>query len=294
MGDEAEYNPWFVLDPPNIRRILGDRPLCRGSAGYRTDRVKLLSTDAHLGVPGVPQSATGQAAIFTGKNAPREVGGHMSGLPFRRLREWVTEHNIYRQFRERGWRGTFANSYTPEYFDRPATRRGWISVTTAAILSIKEPVRMLEDLLAGNAVYHDLTRWWLRTHLPDVPAIEPEEAARHLLGLGRDADLVVHEYFLTDRAGHKRDPELVSRVVGDYDRFLGELDRLLSPGDTIVCVSDHGNSEDLRIPVHTENPVPTLIIGDVDAVRPEEEEHWDLMCIAPLLHRLVERSKSGD
>jgi 2,3-bisphosphoglycerate-independent phosphoglycerate mutase len=291
LGDEAPYNPWVTHDTPNIRQILGGMPLSRRAAGYSSGDVRLIETDAGLGVPGIPQSATGQASIFTGKNAPREMGHHMSGLPFRRLREWVQAHNIYRQFRDRGWRATFANSYTPEYFQRPATKRGWVSVTTAAIQSVDEPIRMLDDLLAGRAVYHDVTRWWLRLHLPDVPEIEPEEAARHLWGIAEKVHLVVHEYFLTDRAGHKHDPELVSRVIETYDRFLGELVRLKPPEDTIVLVSDHGNSEDLRVPTHTENSVPTLVIGDVEAIG-DDTENWDLTSVAPLLHRLVERRLS--
>jgi bisphosphoglycerate-independent phosphoglycerate mutase (AlkP superfamily) len=166
-------------------------------------------------------------------------------------------------------------------------------VTTAAIQSSGEPPRFLPDLLAGNAVYHDLTRSTLKRFLPEVDEISPEQAARHLWGIARGYHLVVHEFFLSDRAGHKHDRELVAYVIDTYDRFLGELVRLRPAKDTIVLVSDHGNSEDLRVPTHTDNAVPTLIIGDVDAVRPIEEEKWDLTCIAPLLHRLVERQLVG-
>nr|WP_232345317.1 alkaline phosphatase family protein [Paenactinomyces guangxiensis] len=294
LGDHAPYNPWVTHPTPNLCDLLGGNSLSERGAGVYGSDVLLLKTDATLGVEGIPQSATGQAAIFTGRNAPAAMGLHMSGLPFRRLREWVKEDNIYRQFRQKGWRSTFANCYTNEYFERPATKRGWVSVTTAAIQSVDEPLRYLPDLLAGSAVYHDLTRCTLRRFLPEISEIEPEQAAQDLWNIARDYHLVVHEFFLSDRAGHKQEPELVSWVIENYDRFLGRLVQLKRPGDTIVLVSDHGNSEDLRVKTHTKNPVPTLIIGDRGAVCEQETEKWDLTHIVPLLHRLVQRQIEGN
>lgn len=293
LGDEASYNPWVTHPTPHLSHLLGGNSLCERAVGAYGTNVLLMKTDATLGVKGIPQSATGQAAIFTGRNAPAAMGCHMSGLPFRRLREWVEQDNIYRQFQRKGWRATFANSYTKEYFARPATRRGWVSVTTATIQSADEPLRDLSDLLAGRAVYHDLTRRTLKRYMPELEEILPEQAARDLWNIARDYHLVVHEFFLSDRAGHKQEPELVSWVIEIYDRFLGELVRLKEPHDTIVLVSDHGNSEDLRVQTHTTNPVPTLIIGDREAVEEKEKEKWDLTCIAPLLHRLVQRQTLG-
>ena len=42
--------------------------------------------DACLGVPGIPQSATGQTAIFTGVNAAARLGRHSEGFPGPELR----------------------------------------------------------------------------------------------------------------------------------------------------------------------------------------------------------------
>jgi 2,3-bisphosphoglycerate-independent phosphoglycerate mutase len=68
---------------------------------------------------------------------------------------------------------------------------------------------------------------------------------------------------------------------------------LKGPEDTIVLASDHGNSEDLRVKTHTVNPVPTLVIGDIDAFSEIDTGAWDLTGIAPLLHRIVSRNKNG-
>ncbi|SFI60629.1 alkaline phosphatase family protein [Thermoflavimicrobium dichotomicum] len=288
LGDEAEYNPWFTHATPHLRQLLSGHSLTRRAVGQHGEEILLLETDAKLGVPGIPQSATGQATIFTGRNAPLAMGAHMSGFPFKRLREWVERDNIYLQFEKKGWKATFANSYTKEYFERPATKRGWVSVSTAAIRSSKEPIRMLPDLLAGRAVYHDLTRRTLKRFLPDIAEISPEQAATDLWRIAQEAHLVIHEFFLSDYAGHKQDLKLISWVVETYDRFLGELVRLKKKEDVIVLTSDHGNSEDLRAKTHTENSVPTLIIGKRDGMANCELENWDLTNIAPLLHQLVQ------
>lgn len=289
LGEKASYNPWYTEPTPGIHNILGS-PLVREAAGRVSTEVLLLSTDACLGVEGLPQSATGQATIFTGRNAPQAMGEHQSGLPFRRLREWVQRENLYLRAAVLGWRATFANAYTEEYFHLPKTKRGWVSVSTAAIQSSGQPLRMLDDLLEGNAVYHDLTRWTLAKRRPEVEVIRPEKAAQDLLNIGVKQDLVVHEFFLSDLAGHRQDRELIAKVIQDYDRFLEEIIQRIGSDDTVVLVSDHGNSEDFRFRTHTAAPVPTLVMGrSVEkAIQfTSSRETWDLTGITPLLLHLL-------
>ncbi|WP_240627355.1 alkaline phosphatase family protein [Thermoflavimicrobium daqui] len=292
LGEEKSYNPWFIYPTPHINQLLRGKSLVRQATGDYGDEVTLLQTDACLGIAGIPQSATGQATIFTGRNAPMAMGKHMSGLPFKRLREWVEKDNIYLQFEHKGWRATFANSYTKEYFERPVTKRGWISVSTAAICSSQEPIRLLPDLIAGKAVYHDLTRKTLKRWIPEIEEITPEQAAMDLWGIAYEVDLVIHEFFLSDLAGHKQQKELIEWVIKTYDRFLGELVRLKRKEDLIVLTSDHGNSEDLRVKTHTMNSVPTLIIGKEKGIKKKDQKKWDLTHIAPLLHRMVQQQKA--
>jgi len=288
LGDEASDNPWFALPTPHLDRLLGGRSLTRRAVGRPAESTLLLATDAKLGVAGLPQSATGQATIFTSRNAPAAMGRHLSGLPFRRLREWVQRDNVYLQFEGWGRRATFLNAYSEEYFNLPTTRRGWVSVSTAAIQSAREPLRMMGDLRAGRAVYHDLTRRTLAERRPDIREISPEEAAHHALATAWDYDLAVHEFFLSDLAGHRLDTELMTWVVNTYDRFLGELIRQKREDDVVVLVSDHGNSEDFRVKTHTMNPVPTLIVGPSRLLDAIESDGWDLTAIAPLLIRMAE------
>ena len=49
--------------------------------------------DACLSMPGLPQSATGQATMFTGVNAPVFMGRHCEGFPGPSLRKKIEEDN---------------------------------------------------------------------------------------------------------------------------------------------------------------------------------------------------------
>ncbi|SDW75801.1 phosphoglycerate mutase [Marininema mesophilum] len=293
LGEEKAYNPWASLSTPHLNGFLG------GSLVHQTTQIKgrrgiaLLSANPSMGLAGLPQSATGQATIFTGRNAPQAMGAHQSGFPFRRLREWVEQDNIYHQFAHREMTAAFANSYTREFFERSATKKGWISTSTAAARSAGIPLRTGEDLFAGRAVYHDLTRHTLKRVIPEVETITPEEAAGHLFDLAQKVDLTIHEYFLSDLAGHRQDETLMQKVVEDYDRFLGSLVERLRREDALVLVSDHGNSEDFRVSTHTMNHVPLLIIGsEAEKIYDEwTDQSIDLTYVAPLLIRLAEVRK---
>lgn len=286
LGDSAEYNPWYTKETLEIRKLLWGNPLTREAIGSYGENQVLLSIDACLQVPGIPQSATGQATIFTGRNASKAMGQHQSGLPGTRLKEWIQQQNhLYYQIRSMGKSVTFANSYTPDFYERPATKRGLLSVTTILAKSLDEPLRTYDDLLDRNAVYHDLTREFLQNRLPSVPLISPEQAAEDFIRLGTNKDVVVHEFFLSDQAGHKyrKIPQLMDWVIPTYDRFLGYVVSGLRAEDWLILVSDHGNSEDLRISTHTENRVPLLLIGPGANKKISNQTELDLTMVAPLI-----------
>src|SRR5204862_5361459 len=66
-------------------------------------------TDARLGVDGLPQSATGQATIITGENAPARLGRHLSAFPGGSLRPLLRERSLFRTLGDRGLRVAHAN-----------------------------------------------------------------------------------------------------------------------------------------------------------------------------------------
>ena len=76
----------------------------------------LRALDACLGVPGLPQSATGQTALFTGVNAPALVGDHVTAFPTEPLREVIAEHSLLKQAAESGCRVLFANAHSERFW----------------------------------------------------------------------------------------------------------------------------------------------------------------------------------
>ena len=217
--------------------------------------------DATLGVPGLPQSATGQTAILTGINAPARAGRHIEGFPGSLLREIIREHNIYRQLSALGRPSTFANGYLLPTLEAVRAMRTK-SVTTVAALSAFGDVRRLDRLLRGEAVAHDLTRESLAAHGYTGPCITIARAAADLAGVAASQAFTLFEFFQTDRAGHSGDRAEAEAVMRKLDAFLEALCPLAEQaGILLALTSDHGNIEDLSTRRHTRNPVPFAARG---------------------------------
>jgi 2,3-bisphosphoglycerate-independent phosphoglycerate mutase len=252
--------------------------------------------DATLGVPGRPQSATGQTAILTGENAPRLLGRHLLGFPNATLRALLRERSLFLALARAGRRAAFANAYPVAYLHalglaadgQPefelGRRRARPAATTVAYAAGGGTFRTWGDARAGRGLTHDITGRTARRRGADVPAREPEEAAEVFLALARGHDLALFEFFETDEAGHARSMDGALDALGRLDGFLRRLAARLGRDDALVVASDHGNLEDLGTRNHTLAPVPVLGFGraaaEVAAVR-------DLTHLAPLLARLA-------
>jgi hypothetical protein len=257
---------------------------------------RCVLADATLGVPGRPQSATGQTAILTGENAPRLLGRHLLGFPNAALREVLRSRSLFRALAGAGRRAAFANAYPVAYLRALGIeaagepefelrgRRVRAAATTVAFAAGGGRFRTWEDARAGRALTHDITGGRARAFGADLPARGPEDAAAILLGMAAEHDLTVFEFFETDEAGHARSMERALDALARLDALLRALLAGMAPGDGLVVASDHGNLEDLSTRNHTRAPVPVLgfgsAAGELGAVR-------DLTHLAPLLERLV-------
>lgn len=220
-----------------------------------------VSIDACLGVPGLPQSATGQTALLTGVNAPAAVGRHVEGFPGPELRAIIEKHNIFRQLADAGCSATFANAYYVSDMDAVFKAR-LRSVTTIAALGAFGRVRDMQAMERNDAVYQDITRELLRVRGYTGPLVTPQAAADHLVAIALAHDFTLFEYFQTDRAGHEADMLAAQAVLGTLDRFLAPLaEDCAGRGINLVLTSDHGNIEDVRTRSHTVNPVPFAAVG---------------------------------
>jgi len=250
--------------------------------------------DASLGVPGLPQSATGQTAILTGVNAPAVLGHHASGFPGPTLRRVLFEHSILKRLRERGRSATFLNAFRPEYFEEPSAPRR-LSATSLATLASGSRFRSWEDLLAGRAVTHDLTHRRLRERGYDLRLRPAEEAGAILAAETALGDFSLFEYFETDRAAHAQDRARADECLGDLDRALRTL---LTSADlsrvTVIVASDHGNLEDLSVGTHTRNPAFFALWGPEE---PPGGGAWpaprSLTDLAPLVFRALGLEPDG-
>jgi hypothetical protein len=259
---------------PHLRELLGGPLVDNGvhlrqssghsGAGWPGDlsasHVTLRALDACLGVPGLPQSATGQTALFTGLNAPALVGDHVTAFPTDALRQMLAEHSFLKQAAEAGARVIFANAHSERFWQMIEQRKLRLGASTLTALAAGAAIPDLDDLAAGRAVLWDITHEIASGHLGyDLPLVSPEEAGARLTGLAAEYNLVFFETFLTDLAGHRRiEPEWVLPRV---DAFLGAILSYRSRDTTLVVCSDHGNLENATTKSHTTNAVPLLAVG---------------------------------
>ncbi len=221
--------------------------------------LEVAVTDATLGLPGLPQSATGQVSILTGINAPLLVGRHINGLCTPELADLLDGHSILSHAMMYGLRVAFANAYTPPFFEGKTRGR---SVTTVASEKAGLTFRNLKDLERGEAVYQDFTNEILIEKGYNLPRLEPEEAGRRLARIASSYDFTLYEYFQTDLAGHSQDMDRAVNILEKLEAFLDSILKQMDLNeDLLVLASDHGNIEDLSTKGHTRNPVPTLLWG---------------------------------
>ena len=111
-------NPLSSVPMPHLARLLSGPLVLETVAGLAgDDGLVLRAVDACLGVPGLPQSATGQTSLFTGVNAAALLGEHVTAHPTARLREVIAEHSILKRAVEAGKRAFFANAHSERFWE---------------------------------------------------------------------------------------------------------------------------------------------------------------------------------
>ena len=220
-----------------------------------------IAIDACLSVQGLPQSATGQATMFTGANASVFMGRHCEGFPGPNLRKLIEKDNLFLQLKARGKKVRFADAYLVQDVSELASRR-FKSVTTVMALTMPETIATADDLADNQAVMHDLTRDVAQDRYPDIPPVTPADAAQHLFQIAQTCDFTLFEFFQTDVAGHTMDYDRACLVLRTYDQFLSTLLRYVeAAGFTLIMTADHGNIEAMDVRTHTRNPVPFIAFG---------------------------------
>jgi hypothetical protein len=222
----------------------------------------LVPLDAGLGVPGLPQSATGQTALLSGANGAQRLGRHVTGLPGPQLRRMIREASVFRRLQRENLSATFANAYSESYLEALAQGRKRPSATTCAVSAAGLELRRVEHLLRGEAVSWDICRDRFGAGgTGALETISAFQAGRHLVKLADRHRFTLFETFLTDLAGHGRLGVGAEEALKRLDGLVAGALSGLSSRATLLLTSDHGNLEESEHRRHTANPVPLLVVG---------------------------------
>jgi 2,3-bisphosphoglycerate-independent phosphoglycerate mutase len=256
-------NPFVSANIPALKGLLGGTLPFLSNRRIRSSGAYAVPVNATLRIPGLPQSGTGQTAIFTGVNGAKVFGRHFGPYPPTILRPIIESKNIFRQLRTRGKTVCFANAFPQRFFDYTSSGTRRLTVTTLACLLTGIPLLTARELSRNEGVSADFTRTrWPELGHPDIQPVTPRDAGHHLWHIAENHDFTLFEYWLTDHAGHSQKMESGIEVLENFDQFLqGFLEDFSGRNSLLVMISDHGNLEDLSVKTHTRNPVPCVAAG---------------------------------
>ncbi|ADI14576.1 metalloenzyme domain-containing protein [Truepera radiovictrix] len=251
---DPSVNPFAAARTPTLAALLGG-PLTAERTPFARDGTLFASLDAGLGVAGLPQSATGQTALLTGRNAAALMGRHYGPWPGPTLKRVLDEGTLFLEVARAGGRAGLVNAFSPAYVRALEDRRGArVNVPVYAALAAGLGLRTAADYAAGRAVSADLDGSYLGAPRP------LGEAGAALGRLAKGFDLAFFDFWLPDTAGHRWELGAAVALVEKLDAFLAGLLGALGE-TTLVVTSDHGNVEDKGTRSHTRNPVPLLALG---------------------------------
>ena len=264
LGAPSEHNPLHAMRLPALAHLAGGQRWTREAQPVREAEHVFVPLDAMLGVDGLPQSGTGQTALFTGVNAAALHGRHYGPRPPTVAHDALAEESVFARLRDRGIPAddlAFANAYPLRFFRAMDARPRW-TATTRMAREAGVRLRTARDLLLGRALTADLTgRRWQRHLDPDHVPISPRDAGRRLAALAREHRFTLFEYPYTDTAGHGRDGLTPEAVLPIVDAALAEIVRQRGEHDLLLVCSDHGNVEQPSTKSHTTNAVPLVALG---------------------------------
>ncbi len=277
--NNPDVNPFARVPMPNLSVLLGGHKLITdgkltddksGAFLVNTERASLLALDACLGIDGVPQSATGQASLFTGINVSARIGAHEGPKPTPPIVDLMGQGTLLTQLQARGKTAALLNAFPPRYFESIDNGYHLPGVIALSVDQAGFRLKTLTDLFAGNAISADFTAEGWQSHLGfhDTPLLTPQQAGMRLSELAGQTDFSIFEYWLTDVAGHHQDMPSACSLLVTLDAVFGSLINTWDyENGLILLTSDHGNLEDLSTRRHTRNNVPLLVIGTPDLRR---------------------------
>jgi 2,3-bisphosphoglycerate-independent phosphoglycerate mutase len=275
LGETSLHNPLSMRDFQGFQHLTGQKRwvIEHFSSSQSSKGSFYKAIDARLGTEGLPQSGTGQATLFSGINASSVLGRHFGPYPHSVNKPLLQQQSLFHQVLNLGKKPHFINGFPQIFFDRSEKLNRWSCatlMTRSAGIAIngEYQVRQAEAITAEI-----LQDYWHRMLSLDIPEITYADAADRVLRALDKYDVVLMEYYLTDKAGHSMDSGQAIQALERIDTFLKALiQRMSSTEDaqeisdlrtdhTVVITSDHGNIEDLSVKTHTFNEVPLVAWG---------------------------------
>lgn len=262
-GADPDINPFVTANLPHLTGLLGENWYLTREP-ILTGRASLVPTDANLGLPHKPQSATGQATILTGRNVPRLVGEHYGPKPNPAVQAVIAEGTLFQEVVDAGGQAALITPYPQGYFDAVARGKRLLSAVPLAATQAGLSLMNADDLRNGRAVSPGFTGQGWRDYLGynDIPLLTLAEAGRQIAQVARRYQFSFFEHWPSDRAGHRGS---LAEAAAHLEMIDGVLGGLLEAWDDkkglLILTSDHGNIEEKDQRQHTRNPVPTLLVG---------------------------------
>lgn len=262
--DNPSINPLSAAHTPTLWSLANGHKWLADTEHQTSTRAEFIPTDAGLGIAGRPQSGTNQATILTGINVPAHLGYHFGPKPDEATRALLERTNLFKTLIEAGRTADLINAYPPRLhhdINRGKTLRSSIQ---HAAWAAGLPMHTADDLLRGDAMSEEWTgkAWREMLGYPDAPYHTPIEAGRRMVELSRRYDFAFFSHWFTDVIGHRGPFEDGVRLWETIDGVMaGALAAWDDDEGLMILTSDHGNFEDLSHGKHTENAVPTVIIG---------------------------------
>jgi 2,3-bisphosphoglycerate-independent phosphoglycerate mutase len=285
---DPESNPFATAILPHLSSLFGPEWFLDDQAAIIGERASLVPTDANLGIPGRPQSATGQAAILTGRNVPALIGEHYGPKPNQPVRDVIKEGSLFQEIVTAGGRAALITPYPQGFFDAIDSGKRLLSSVPFAAVQAGLPLMTADDLRNGRSVSPDFTAQGWHSHLgyTDMPLLTLAEAGERIAHIARSYNFSFFEHWPTDMRGHRGSLAEAAAHLEEIDAVIGGL--LTAWDETrglLIITSDHGNIENKSHRKHTRNRVPTILIGKNHAQLASQIH--DLTDIAPVVRQLL-------
>ena len=263
--DDPAINPFAAGEYPTLVSLTNGKRLVRDTGRVESKRAILVPTDPRMGIPGRPQSASGQAAILTGLNVPQMIGEHYGPRPNLPIRQILAQDNFFKQVVAHGMNAALLEAYPPRFHEGINSGKRLPASYQQAVLSAGLPLFTEAEIYSGDALAVDWTNAGWRSDLgySDTPVYTPAEGGRKMVELSRRYEFAFFSHWITDTIGHRGKVDDGVKILDLFDAVMaGALADWDDSEGLIVITSDHGNMENLSHGKHTENDVPTVIIGN--------------------------------